>query len=176
MAADFFNACDYLLDRRVTAGDGDRPAVTGVGGDPSYRELLERVQRTAAVLTDLGLQPEQRLMMFMADSPQFVAVFLAAMRIGAIPVPVSDDAARPTASTNCCVTPRARLLAASPEFGPITLSAVTDAPEACGRCSRQAAFPDGAMLPRTHWTFLVAKANRPRTSDPTTADSAGVSG
>ena len=89
MAEDFFNACDYLLDRRVAAGDGDRPALTGIGGDLSYRELLERVQRTATVLTDLGLQPEQRLVMFMADSPEFVAVYLAAMRIGAIPVPVS---------------------------------------------------------------------------------------
>ena len=27
--------------------------------------------------------------MFMADSPEFVTVFLAAMRIGAVPVPVS---------------------------------------------------------------------------------------
>jgi len=27
------NACAYLLDRRVAAGDGDRPALTGVGGD-----------------------------------------------------------------------------------------------------------------------------------------------
>ena len=84
-----FNACAYLLDRRVEAGDGDRLAVTGPAGALTYAQLLDRVQRAAAVLRELGLQPEQRLAMFMADCPDFVTVFLAAMRIGAIPVPAS---------------------------------------------------------------------------------------
>ena len=84
-----FNACEYLLDRRVAAGDGDRIAVTGIAGTYTYAQLLDRVQRSATVLLDAGLQPEQRIVMVMADCPDFVAVYLAAMRIGAIPVPVS---------------------------------------------------------------------------------------
>ena len=84
-----FNACEYLLDRRVKDGDGGRIAITGVGGELTYAQLLDRVQRTAAGLRELGLQPEQRVLMVMADSPDFVAVYLAAMRMGAIPVPVS---------------------------------------------------------------------------------------
>ena len=35
----FFNACDYLLDRHVREGRGDRLALTGVAGDISYAEL-----------------------------------------------------------------------------------------------------------------------------------------
>ena len=31
-----FNACDYLLDRHVRAGRGDRLALTGAAGDLSY--------------------------------------------------------------------------------------------------------------------------------------------
>jgi acyl-CoA synthetase (AMP-forming)/AMP-acid ligase II len=31
-----FNACDYLLDRHVREGRGDRLALTGVAGDVSY--------------------------------------------------------------------------------------------------------------------------------------------
>ena len=89
MGEERFNACEYLLDRRVEAGDGERLALTGPGGQLTYAELLAAVQRVAAVLRQLGLQPEQRLMMFMADSPAFVTVYLAAMRIGAVPVPVS---------------------------------------------------------------------------------------
>jgi benzoate-CoA ligase len=58
------NACEYLLDRRVKAGDGGRLAITGVGGQLTYAQLLDRVQRTAAGLRELGLQPEQRLVMF----------------------------------------------------------------------------------------------------------------
>src|SRR5882724_11464726 len=87
--SEMFNACEYLLDRRVAAGDSDRVALTGAAGELTYAQLLDRVHRTAAVLRELGLQPEQRLLMFMADCPDLVAVYLAAMRIGAVPVPVS---------------------------------------------------------------------------------------
>src|SRR5215470_4503470 len=36
--AQLFNASEYLLDRRLAAGDGDRLAVTGPAGDLSYAE------------------------------------------------------------------------------------------------------------------------------------------
>jgi len=44
MADELFNACGYLLDRRIDAGDGDRLALTGAGGELTYGALLERVQ------------------------------------------------------------------------------------------------------------------------------------
>ena len=169
MAADFFNACDYLLDRRVTAGDGDRLALTGLGGDISYGELLERVQRTAAVLSGLGLQPEQRLMMFMADSPDFVAVYLAAMRIGAIPVPVSTML-RADGLNELLRDSRARLLAVSPEFGSIIRDAVADAPE-LRAVLVAGGLPDGAAIPVHALDELVARTDPAAQIYPTTADS-----
>src|SRR5690348_1343953 len=39
--AQLFNASEYLLDRRLAAGDGDRLAVTGPAGDLSYAELWD---------------------------------------------------------------------------------------------------------------------------------------
>src|SRR5258708_30554882 len=45
-----FNACEYLLDRRVKAGDGGRLAITGAGGQLTYAELL-----------DLGPHPATRV-------------------------------------------------------------------------------------------------------------------
>ena len=89
MTAALFNACDYLLDRHVREGRGDRHALTGVAGDVTYAELAERVRRAARGLRGLGLQAEQRVVMIMTDSPEFVVTYLAAMRIGAVPVPVS---------------------------------------------------------------------------------------
>ena len=84
-----FNACTYLLDQRLAGGDGQRIALAGVAGELSYAQLHDQVCRAAGGLRALGLQPEQRVLMLMADSPQFVVVYLAAMRMGAIPVPVS---------------------------------------------------------------------------------------
>ena len=37
-----FNACDYLLDRHIREGRGDKLALTGVAGDMSYAELAGR--------------------------------------------------------------------------------------------------------------------------------------
>jgi acyl-coenzyme A synthetase/AMP-(fatty) acid ligase len=59
----------YLLDRHIERGDGARLAVTGVHGDLTYAQLFERVCRVAEGLRAQGPQPEQRLAMFMSDSP-----------------------------------------------------------------------------------------------------------
>ena len=134
--AELFNACEYLLDRRVEAGEGGRLALTGVAGDVTYAELLHRVQRAAAALRDTGLQPEQRIVMFMSDSPDFVVVYLAAMRIGAIPVPVSTML-HADGLAELLQDSRARLLAVTPEtvspgLGGIAAKAAAQAPELRG--------------------------------------------
>ena len=49
-----FNACEYLLDRRLAEGDGPRTALTGVAGDVSYAALHDQVRRTAAVAAGPG--------------------------------------------------------------------------------------------------------------------------
>ena len=67
-----FNACDYLLDRHIRAGRGDRLALTGVAGDVSYAELADRVAHAARGLRGLGLQAEQRVVMVMAVVPDGV--------------------------------------------------------------------------------------------------------
>ena len=51
--------------------------------------------------------------MFMADSPEFVIVYLAAMRIGAVPVPVSTML-RADGLAELLRDSRARLLAVTP--------------------------------------------------------------
>jgi benzoate-CoA ligase family protein len=126
-----FNASDYLLDRRIAAGDGPRPALTGPAGELTYAELHERVVRTAAGLRGLGLQPEQRVLMFMSDSPEFVMVYLAAMRMGAVPVPVSTMS-RAEGLAELLRDSRARLLAVTPEFADLAAVAAASAPQLRG--------------------------------------------
>src|SRR5579884_22999 len=81
-----FNACEYLLDRHVQAGDGGRVAIRCRGESISYAELLERVCAVAGGLRALGVRPEERVALALLDGPEFAAAFLGALRIGAVPV------------------------------------------------------------------------------------------
>jgi benzoate-CoA ligase family protein len=128
MTEELFNASTYLLDRHIDNGDGARLALTGVGGDLTYAELHDRVRRTAAGLRHAGLRPEQRLLMYMADTPDFVMVFLAAMRIGAVPVPVSTMV-RADGLAALLRDSRARFLAVTDPFVDLATGAAAEAPE-----------------------------------------------
>jgi benzoate-CoA ligase family protein len=165
-----FNACEYLLDRRVKAGDGARVAVTGVGGELTYSQLLDQVQRAAAVLRQLGLEPEQRLLMFTADGPAFVVLYLAAMRIGAIPVPVSTMM-RAAGLTELLADSRARLLAITPGFAGIAAEAVAGAPELRGVLAAGGDSVAAGALPVHDLDGLIAAAEADESIYPTTADS-----
>jgi benzoate-CoA ligase family protein len=118
-----FNACDYLLDRHVREGRGGRLALTGAAGDVSYAELAERVGRAARGLHGLGLQAEQRVVMVMADSPEFVITYLAAMRIGAVPVPISTML-RAADIAEILADSRARIVAVSSVYRDVVAAAL----------------------------------------------------
>ena len=162
-----FNACEYLLDRRLAAGDGARTALTGGAGEVTYAQLHDRVCRTAAGLRSLGLQPEQRVLMLMADSPEFVTMYLAAMRIGAIPVPVSTML-RPDGVAELLRDSRARLLAVTGEFTATAVAAAAAAPELAGIIA--GAAPQAAPVP-VHLTGELAAAPPAEDVYPTSADS-----
>jgi 2-aminobenzoate-CoA ligase len=85
------NAAAHLIDTRLAAGDGARPAVRGdhLGApvDWSYAELARRVDALAHVLvSDLGLVPGQRVLLRGANSPMLAALWLAVVKAGGIAV------------------------------------------------------------------------------------------
>jgi benzoate-CoA ligase family protein len=84
-----YNACVDLLDANVERGRADHPAVVSRARTVTFDELLGEVERVAAGLRAIGVQPEQRVAMVMLDSVEFYATFLAALRIGAVPAPVN---------------------------------------------------------------------------------------
>ncbi|MCL4434049.1 MAG: benzoate-CoA ligase family protein [Actinobacteria bacterium] len=87
--AEPFNASSYLVDTNVERGQGDDTALYCRGAKLSYAELLANISDAARGLKELGVRPEERVLLVMADEPEFLAAFLGAMRIGAIPVPVN---------------------------------------------------------------------------------------
>jgi benzoate-CoA ligase family protein len=84
-----YNACSDLLDRQASGPGASRQAVLTRDRSVTYGELADEVGRTATGLAAAGVQPEQRVAMVMLDSIEFYAVFLGAMRIGAVPVPIN---------------------------------------------------------------------------------------
>jgi benzoate-CoA ligase family protein len=78
-----------LLDANLDAGRAEQPALLTADGVVSYGELAGLTAAVASYLTMLGIEREQRILMILDDSPAFPAVFLGAMRIGAVPVPVN---------------------------------------------------------------------------------------
>ncbi|TDC49764.1 benzoate-CoA ligase family protein [Actinomadura sp. KC345] len=84
-----FNASEYLLQAAVRPDTAGRTALTGPGGDVTYADLAGLAGRIAAGLEGRGVRAEERVVLFMADGPLMAAAILGAMRLGAVPVPVS---------------------------------------------------------------------------------------
>ena len=129
-----FNASHHLVDRHLgPPGAGGRPAVRAIVADGvrtlDYGELAVEVRRVAAGLRALGVRPEQRVLMCASDGVELFTAILAAMRIGAVAVPVSTML-RGTELAKLVVDSRAPLLICSPEFGEVARTAVALAAEA----------------------------------------------
>ncbi len=86
---DHFNASRWLVDRHVEEGRGERIAVRQGDVAYTYRDVQQLVEQVAAGLAAHGVRPEERVAMAMLDSIEFVATFLGAMRLGAVPLPMN---------------------------------------------------------------------------------------
>lgn len=85
----FVNCAPYLLDRHVEGGGGHRPALRYEGESFSYSDTLGLACKAGDLFTSAGLDYENRVLMILPDSPLSVAALFGAMRVGAVPVPVS---------------------------------------------------------------------------------------
>jgi benzoate-CoA ligase len=78
-----------LLDHNLAAGRADKPALIGERETLTFADVARLTARTAALLRELGVAREHRVVMVLDDSPAFHALFLGAIRMGAVPVPVN---------------------------------------------------------------------------------------
>ncbi|MCI2418202.1 benzoate-CoA ligase family protein [Saccharopolyspora sp. K220] len=151
-----FNATQYLLDRQVLAGRGDHPAVVTTDRTVSYGQLSDDVRRVAAGLRALGVGPEDRVLLCMADDVELFAGILAVMHLGAIAVPVSTMLTARELRT-LVTDSRARIVLGCADFGGTVAEAVAGAPEV-RHAVQVGGHPDGlpAGVTGHHWDELFA--------------------
>jgi benzoate-CoA ligase len=83
-----YNAC-RILDDNLEAGRAGKPVIRWGEETVAYGELSARTHAFAAALSDAGVHREERVLLVLDDSPAWPTAFFGAMRMGAVPVPVS---------------------------------------------------------------------------------------
>src|ERR1700686_1495340 len=84
-----FNAASYFVDRHIAEGRGQKIAIECEDRRITYSQLAESVNRVGNALRQLDVRPEERVFLLLLDTPEFAASFFAAIKIGAVPVPVN---------------------------------------------------------------------------------------
>src|SRR5213594_2989649 len=93
-----FNVATWFVDRHVTEGRGGAPAFHYETRVLTYGDVFDLANRTGNALRALGVGLEDRVLVLCLDAPEFLATFWGAIKIGAVPVPVSTFARAPDVS------------------------------------------------------------------------------
>ncbi len=86
--ANRYNASE-ILDHNLAAGRGDKTAITCGDETYTYAQVAELANRTGNVLKQLGVEPENRVLLLLLDTVQFPATFFGAIKMGAVPIPTN---------------------------------------------------------------------------------------
>jgi benzoate-CoA ligase len=89
---DTFNVATWFVDRNVQEGRGGRTAIECGDEKITYQQLLENTNRTGNALLEAGVRREERVLLLLLDTPEFLYSFFGAIKIGAVAVPVNTMA------------------------------------------------------------------------------------
>ena len=84
-----FNVATYFIDRNVQEGRGSKIAIECGEQQITYARLIEQVNRVGNALRDLGVRAEERVLILLPDTPEFLFAFFGIIKMGAIAVPVN---------------------------------------------------------------------------------------
>jgi len=80
------NGAEFLLGAPALARHGDRVAFICEAGTLTYRELAARAARVAAAYATAGVNPGDRVLLLMRDTPDYAAAWLGAVHLGAVAI------------------------------------------------------------------------------------------
>ena len=107
-----YNASTTFIDANLDAGRGSNSAIHYGDQTLTYADVAAMTNRTGNALRQLGVRMEERVMLLLLDSPEFVARFFGAIRMGAVPIP-SNTLLRPADYEYLLNDSRARALIVS---------------------------------------------------------------
>ncbi|TVT18961.1 AMP-binding protein [Amycolatopsis rhizosphaerae] len=151
----------------------DRPAIEFEGRTTTYGELDELTRRLAGWLESAGVRAGDRVGVYLPNTPQFVVAMLAALRLGAVHVPVNPmfqtaELAHELADSGAevVITLDALLptLASARDETPVRTVLVTGAREMAAEATPPV-FPDGAV-PSGMTSWAEATAHGPAADRP----------
>jgi benzoate-CoA ligase family protein len=87
-----FNVATYFVDRNTHEGRAQNIAIECGDERVTYQQLFERTNRAGNALRNLGVRPEERVLLLLLDSPEFLYSFFGVIKIGAVAVPVNTQA------------------------------------------------------------------------------------
>jgi benzoate-CoA ligase family protein len=80
------NIADLFLAARLREGRGGRVAIRTDSGTLTYAEVQALANRYAHALASAGVEPEQRVLIALADGSEFVAALFGTLALGAVVV------------------------------------------------------------------------------------------
>lgn len=167
------NAADHLLGETALARHAARTALLCGEQALTYAELAAEVGRAANALRALGVQPGDRVLLLLRDTPEFAAAWLGAVRAGAVAIGLNSKLTQDE-YRYMVADSGARLLIAEevllPALGPLAgelageqrLAASTAWREQVGRAAAQAnshaARPDDPAF----WLYSSGTTGKPK--------------
>ena len=82
----YYNITSKLVDENVDKGNADKIAIYYQDKTFTYQDIQRYANQVGNALRILGVHQDERVMLVMKDTPEAVACFYGAMKIGAIPI------------------------------------------------------------------------------------------
>ncbi|HSE97597.1 MAG TPA: AMP-binding protein, partial [Blastocatellia bacterium] len=79
-----FNMAAYFLDDRIKEGMGKRTAILYRDDRYTYNEVRQMANRCGNAFLSLGIEMEDRILMVLPDSIEFVATWFGGAKIGSV--------------------------------------------------------------------------------------------
>ena len=120
-----FNLASYFVDRHVAEGRGGHTAVVYESRCYTYAEIAALVDCAGSALRRAGVERGDRVLIVLPDSPEFVAAYFGAIKIGAVAVPTST-ALRPADYAHLTEESQAKMVVSEPIWPADSLAAPLD--------------------------------------------------
>jgi 3-hydroxybenzoate/4-hydroxybenzoate---CoA ligase len=154
------NAVEFCLLGGLKTSGPEKQALLCAEESLTYGALVMRVARFAAGLLEAGVRPDDRVAMMMIDTPDIVALHLAAMAAGAIAVAISTRAtAYELGQILAIVRPSALIVDA--EFADMTSNSIAAAPATATLLRRDRALRDWKARSETELAVTPRKPTDP---------------